>query len=92
MPVQKWTGTHFVKHSLKALGLRVQLNHLSRPCALPIPCHAQLHVLLYNGIHDVAVNYCGCEHAAPRHIQLLRRALYPASQLNPKTCASFSLL
>lgn len=92
MPVQKWTGTHFVKHSLKALGLRVQLNHLSRPCALPIPCHAQLRVLHYNGIHDVAVDYCGCERAAPRHIQLLRRALYPASQLNPKTCASFSLL
>ena len=40
----------------------------------------------------MAFDYCGCERALPKHIQLLRHGLYPASQKIPKTCVSFNLL
>ena len=43
-------------------------------------------------MHDVDLYYCGCHCAIDHHLQLLRRQLFPASQLRPKTCASFQLL
>lgn len=81
-----------MKVSLKDLGLRIQLNHGSLFCANPTPCHAQFRVLHTNGIHEVALDYCNCERAVPKHIQLLRRGLYPASQMDMKSCATFRLL
>jgi hypothetical protein len=77
---------------LKSLGLKVQLNHASMSCANPVPCHTSMSVIHTNGIHEVAFLYCGCSRAISQHIQLLRRQLYPASQLNVKTCATFELL
>ncbi|KAF9472822.1 hypothetical protein BDN70DRAFT_818093, partial [Pholiota conissans] len=88
----KWTGTQFVKISLKDIGLKIQLNHSSMFCENPVPAHTSMLVLHTNGIHSVAVQYCGCSRAIPHHIQLLRRRLYPASQLSVKTCATFELL
>ncbi|KDR65106.1 hypothetical protein GALMADRAFT_82273, partial [Galerina marginata CBS 339.88] len=90
--LQKWTGTHFIKTSLKDIGLKVQLNHAGLFCESPIPCHVQMRVLHTNGIHEVAINYCGCSRAIPQHLQLLRRGFYPATQLTVKTCATFELL
>jgi len=89
---QRWTGSNFVEVSLKLLGLKVQLNHASNLCENPSPCHAALLVLHTNGIHEMAVQYCGCSRAIPSHVQLLRRGLYPASQKMVKTCATFTLL
>ncbi|RDB29162.1 hypothetical protein Hypma_015384 [Hypsizygus marmoreus] len=89
--VECWTGTHFVKTTLKALGLKIQLNHLSMQCSAPVACNTNMRILHTNGIHDVAVEYCGCR-PLPGHIQLLRRGFYPASQLTVKTCATFELL
>lgn len=74
------------------MGLKVQLNHASHVCENPNPCHSSFLVLHNNGIHEVAVQYCGCSRAIPPHIQLLRRGLYPGSQQNVRTCATFSLL
>ena len=82
-------GSKFVEVSLKSLGLKVQLNHASMYCESLIPCHAALHT---NGIHEVAIQYCGCSHAIDPHIQLLRQGFYPASQQIIKTCATFTLL
>lgn len=61
-------------------------------CESPIPSHANMLVLHTNGIHSVAIQYCGCSRAIPQHIQLLRRRLYPASQISVKTCVTFELL
>lgn len=76
--------------SLKTLGLKIQLNHASGRCANPVPCHTSM--LEVNGIHSVDILYCGCTRSIPHHLQLLRRRLYPASQISVKTCATFSLL
>lgn len=77
---------------MKSLGLRVQLNHSGHFCTNPAPAHQDMTVLHTNGFHEIAFDYCGCENAHPRHVQLLRRRFYPASQLNTQTCATFSLL
>ncbi|KAK0459382.1 uncharacterized protein EV420DRAFT_1642357 [Desarmillaria tabescens] len=58
--IERWTGLYFAPIMLKAIGLRVQLNHQSFRCPLPIPCHVKLRILHTTGIHDVAVDYCGC--------------------------------
>ena len=74
------------------MGLVVQLNHSGSYCENHIACHSAMLVMHTNGIHQVAIRYCGCSKAIPQHLQLLRRGLYPASQLSVKTCASFQLL
>lgn len=74
------------------MGLKLQLNHGSLFCENPVDCHKSMLVLHTNGIHEVAIRYCNCARTIPHHIQLLRRGLYPASQLVIKTCASFQLL
>lgn len=82
----------FYANITQTMGLKIQLNHGSMFCNNPIPCHARMLVLHTNGIHDVAIQYCGCTRAIPPHHQLLRHGLYPASQLSVKTCTSFELL
>ena len=74
------------------MGLVVQLNHSSIFCEYPISCHGAMLILHSNGIHQVAIRYCGCSKAIPQHLQLLCRGLYPASQISVKTCTSFQLL
>jgi len=74
------------------MGLRIQLNHLSNPCNNPQPCHRNFRVLHTNGVHEIGLDFCGCERESPRYIQLLRRQLFPATQVNPRTCATFGLL
>lgn len=61
-------------------------------CVNPVPCHIDMYVLHTNGIHQVAIDFCGCQRAIPQHIQLLRRGFYPASQITIRTCATFELL
>jgi hypothetical protein len=87
-----WNGSYFHKVSLKSLGLRIQLQHVSMRCSNPIASYEKFQVLHTNGIHDVAVDFCGCERALPHHVQVLRRGLYPSSQVIVKTCATFQLL
>ena len=76
---------------MKALGLRIQLGHMSMKCSKPEPCHAKLVILHTNGLHEVSIDFCGCQ-PLTKVRQLLRRGLYPASQDNPRTCATFQLL
>lgn len=90
--LQRWVETNFVKVSLKSLGLKIQLNHSSMICESPIPCHQSMLILHTNGIHEAAILFCGCMRAIPHHLQLLRRRLYPASQIVIRTGATFELL
>ncbi|KAJ7217417.1 hypothetical protein B0H12DRAFT_1078830, partial [Mycena haematopus] len=43
-------------------------------------------------IHEVGVDFCGCETAQPRDVQLLRARWYPATGKSPRTAATFSVL
>ncbi|RPD56280.1 hypothetical protein L226DRAFT_469306, partial [Lentinus tigrinus ALCF2SS1-7] len=92
--LKEWTGTHFEWITLKALGLRVQLGH--RPgdaCYNPIKAFGDAFVVLdLHGIHEVGLDFCGCERAAPSTTQLLRFRWFPATSVDPRTAATFRLL
>ncbi|KAJ6489831.1 hypothetical protein C8R45DRAFT_766101, partial [Mycena sanguinolenta] len=81
--IEKWTGMFFQSSSLKELGLRIQLGHLPRdPCSTPRELHSKFVILHTNGIFEVAMDACDCEHALSAgsdEIQLLRAGLFPAT-------------
>lgn len=45
-----------------------------------------------DGIHEIGLDYCGCEKTAPWVTQLLRARLFPATTVGPKTAATFRVL
>lgn len=89
-----WNGSHFLKTTLATLGLRIQLGHAkSTRCARPKPAFNDSFVVLdTNGIHEVNLDYCGCETAQDQTTQLLRFRWFPATLGNIKTAATFRLL
>jgi hypothetical protein len=93
---QLWDGEFFKKIPLASLGLRVQLGHspLTR-CTAPEPSKAGFVTLHTNGIHEVLVDFCGCERAnaaGPHEIQLMRVGWFPATHERPHTAATFAVL
>ncbi|PBK59706.1 hypothetical protein ARMSODRAFT_991083 [Armillaria solidipes] len=90
--IQRWSGDHFEKISLRDLGLRLQLGHGRTRCVVPRPAHSDFTVLHTNGIHKVAVDFCFCEERIPACLQLLRAELFPSTVDEPRTCATFRLL
>ncbi|KII90687.1 hypothetical protein PLICRDRAFT_61446, partial [Plicaturopsis crispa FD-325 SS-3] len=92
--IEKWNGSFFVRSSLKELGLRIQLGHpVGEECINPETAFGDDFVVLdVDSIHEVHLDYCACESAQPRHVQLLRMRLFPATVVNPKTAATFGLL
>jgi len=70
--LQKWNGLYFEKVTLKSLGLRHQLGHLNDVCSLPQPAFNDDFVVIdIDGIHKVAIDYCGCQQSLPKMVQLL---------------------
>ncbi|KAJ7303696.1 hypothetical protein DFH08DRAFT_721911, partial [Mycena albidolilacea] len=78
---------------LRKLGLRVQLNHPPG-----VVCHmrkpAQHNFVLYDitGVHELVVDFCGCELKVDWNIQALRASWWPATVRAPNTCATFAVL
>ncbi|KAG1729947.1 uncharacterized protein EDB91DRAFT_1239155 [Suillus paluster] len=72
--IDMWNGKFFESVTLKTLGLRVQLGHMPGECcynAQPVSCN-EFTVIDAHGIHNVTVDFCGCEMAEIRYKQLLR--------------------
>ncbi|TFK88753.1 hypothetical protein K466DRAFT_488291 [Polyporus arcularius HHB13444] len=92
--IKRWRDGHFSPVTLKSLGLRVQLGHQpGESCICPQQAWGDDFVLMdIFGIHEVGVDFCGCEDALPSHVQLLRARWFPATSVNPKTAATFRLL
>ncbi|KAF7349568.1 CxC2 domain-containing protein [Mycena sanguinolenta] len=94
--IEKWHNSYFVRTSLARLGLRVQLGH--RPyerCSAPEPARSGFITIHTNGIHEMLVDFCGCERSAdagPPEIQLLHAGWFPATHERPQTCATISVL
>ncbi|KAJ7430256.1 hypothetical protein B0H11DRAFT_2263932 [Mycena galericulata] len=91
-----WNGEHFVRVTLKSLGLRVQMGHTGyEVCDNPVPGHQDFTVINVNGFHPVAVDFCGCANeaaAGDRRQQVLRRSWFPATHREPQTCGTFRAL
>jgi hypothetical protein len=52
----------------------------------------QLQIVHSNGVCRRNIRYCKCSNAPPRHLQLLRHCLFPASYKKPQTAFTFEVL
>lgn len=91
--IQIWTPPGFFQPtSLHLLGLRIQLGHpVGKRCPAPLPA-TNFTILDTYAIHEVSLDFCGCETATNTINQLLRARLYPATMKHPRTAATFNLL
>ncbi|TFK51470.1 hypothetical protein OE88DRAFT_1735365 [Heliocybe sulcata] len=88
-----WNGQHFEKHSLRSLGLTLQLGHDGAVCLYPADGVDDFLLIDVTGIHRVSVEYCGCQRTSlPKYAQLLRSSWFPASFKRPGTAFTFGLL
>jgi hypothetical protein len=78
---------------LRELGLRVQLGH-PPGVVCPAKKSAASDFVLYDvtGVHELAVDFCGCQGRLERRVQLMRVCWWPATVKEPNTCATFALL
>ncbi|KAG2055338.1 hypothetical protein BDR06DRAFT_970839 [Suillus hirtellus] len=90
--IKHWKDAFFHDVTLKSLRLRIQLGHPTQErCYNPAACQDFV-ILHVNGIHEVSLDFCGCETAQSPTTQLLRIRWFPATVLEPKTTATFKLL
>jgi len=91
---QKWNLLFFEKATLKSVGLRVQLGHpATERCSLPQRAFNDDFVVIDSGgVHEIGLDFCGCEKSIPKTIQLLRHRLFPATVVDPKSAATFGVL
>ncbi|PPQ89792.1 hypothetical protein CVT25_008232 [Psilocybe cyanescens] len=92
--IERWNGLFFERSSLKALGLRVQLGHMTgHKCLNPRRSPGDSFVVVdSNGIHDIALDFCDCESAQPHAVQLLRLRWFPSTGTYPRTASTFRVL
>ncbi|KAG1797160.1 hypothetical protein EV424DRAFT_1352893 [Suillus variegatus] len=92
--IQEWHGTFFVRISLKSLGLCVQLgHHPGEKCYNPEPAMADDFVVIdVHGIHEIGLDFCGCETTQVHYKQLLHARWFPSTVSNPQTAATFALM
>lgn len=82
----------FGRTSLKDLGLRIQLGHPAGTF-----CHTSdkgcddFTIININGIHRVQVDWCRC-HGDDHCVQLLCIGWWPATPLQPQSCAAIETL
>ncbi|OCH85672.1 hypothetical protein OBBRIDRAFT_814990 [Obba rivulosa] len=89
-----WVFTHFRRILLKSLGLRIQLGHPpEKSCISLAPAFNDDFILIdVSGIHEISLDFCGCESAHTHSIQLYRSHFFPTTTIKPKTAATFRVL
>ncbi|KAL1698752.1 hypothetical protein EV121DRAFT_217647 [Schizophyllum commune] len=93
--ISRWTGTYWDKLvSLADIGLVYQIGHGGLPCPAPHSTTYSMTVIAPTHICRVKIRYCACSRGErASHVdQLLREGWYPATVLEPSTCALFSTL
>jgi hypothetical protein len=91
---QEWKGSYWVNVTLEGLGNVYQLGHGGHACAHPAPAIRTMVVMDTEHIHTVKYRFCGCDKSdrAGNLEQLLRNGWYPATTVDPATCATFASL
>lgn len=80
--------------TLQELKLVYQIGHGGLPCDKPeVPARCMV-VIHTNGVHTVDFCYCACDLSDRSNNlkQLLRNNWYPATTVDPATCATFEAL
>ncbi|KAJ7042742.1 hypothetical protein C8F04DRAFT_1251560 [Mycena alexandri] len=90
--IEKWNGKNFVqtRKGLRELGLRVQLGHPPGViCPHKKPAASDFVLYDTTGVHEPAVDFCGCRGAPERRTQLMRVCWWPATVKEPNTSYDF---
>ncbi|KAJ7717597.1 hypothetical protein B0H16DRAFT_1740547 [Mycena metata] len=92
--IREWNGNFWSPASLSAMGGVYQLGHGGHPCRHRAPVQRTMVVLHVDMIHTVPFHYCACDSSddSPNLEQLLRNGWYPATTVDPATCATFECL
>ncbi|KAJ7164587.1 hypothetical protein C8R43DRAFT_1122464 [Mycena crocata] len=91
--VEKWNGEFFKPLPLSELDVEVrfQLGHAPGTfCERARPAHKDFVIIDTLGIRIVKLNFCGCGARVEHRQQLMRAGLWPATCLDPQTCATFN--
>jgi hypothetical protein len=80
--------------SLKKLGHHTQLGHpIDQCCILLQQAFNNDFVLIdTDGIHEIALDFCGCEMSQTHVKQLLHHGCFPVTSTDPRTAVTFWLL
>ncbi|KAF7323529.1 CxC2 domain-containing protein [Mycena kentingensis (nom. inval.)] len=101
--VKEWTGdfwvdvalhkTHIGDESVRSLNLQYQLGHHGKPCVSPTALQTMV-VMDVSGVHTLQVRFCACAKALRQDkiAQLMSNAWYPATTIDPATCATYDAL
>ncbi|KAJ6579040.1 hypothetical protein DFH09DRAFT_1310403 [Mycena vulgaris] len=80
--VEKWNGRYFVRRrtGLRDLGLRTQLGH-PPGVVCPFKKPAPRDFVLYDttGVHEISVDFCGCQPRVEHRLQLMQMSWWPAT-------------
>ncbi|KII83222.1 hypothetical protein PLICRDRAFT_85247, partial [Plicaturopsis crispa FD-325 SS-3] len=91
--VEQWNGSFFQTVSLRQLGVRVQLGHpVGEGCPFQKAGPRDFIIIHLNGFHNVRLDFCNCPGQAPAFVQVLRAGWWPATPLEPQTCATMAVL
>ncbi|KAJ7766826.1 hypothetical protein B0H16DRAFT_1661387 [Mycena metata] len=88
------TGSFWAPSSLSAMGGFYQLGHGGLPCPHRAPVARTMVVLDVDYVHTIRFHYCACDQSddSQNLEQLLRNGWYPATIVDPATCATFACL
>ncbi|KAJ7030293.1 hypothetical protein C8F04DRAFT_961776 [Mycena alexandri] len=93
--VEKWNGERFEPLTLDQLDVeaRVQLGHVPGSyCPKASKAHKDFIIIDTLGVRTVKLYFCGCDLTLTHRQQLMRACLWPATSLDPQTCATFNVI
>ncbi|KAJ7446032.1 hypothetical protein B0H11DRAFT_1930374 [Mycena galericulata] len=93
--LEKWSGEFFRPVTVGDLdaAVRIQLGHPAGTfCPATKPAHKDFVIMDTLGIRVVKLNFCGCDSDITHRQQLMRACLWPATSLDPQTCATFNVI
>ncbi|KAJ7120555.1 hypothetical protein C8R43DRAFT_900678 [Mycena crocata] len=93
--LEKWNGDFFSPLTLHDMDTesRIQLGHPPGSfCPRSRPAHKDFVVIDLLGVRVVKLSFCGCDSTISHRQQLMRVCLWPATSLDPQTCATFNCI
>ncbi|KAJ7834177.1 hypothetical protein B0H13DRAFT_2370006 [Mycena leptocephala] len=93
--IERWNGEFFTPLMQSDLDVeaRIQLGHVPGTfCPRARPAHKDFVIIDVLGIRVVKLNFCGCDSTIEHRQQLMRACLWPATSIDPQTCATFNAI
>ncbi|KAJ7132913.1 hypothetical protein C8R43DRAFT_1133457 [Mycena crocata] len=87
-----WNGHYWQVATFKSLKIEYQLGYGGMPCPAPDGSLRTVVVMHTNGLHTVEYRECGCDNRVNNLKQFLRNRWYPATTVDPATCATHAVL